>query len=282
MSGGLKLEAARSRIEVSRLEFDMEGEKTRNVITNLKIDENFNLANGTEFQLLPFDQIFVRTAPEFERPRNVMLQGEVKYPGEYTLISKNETIMSLIQRAGGLTEGAFPRGARLLRDFEGTGEVLLNLNEVVKNKASKYNYILQTGDLITIPKKKDFVSLEGEFKYIYRGDTAKINVPFHRNRNAKYYVDNYTGGLKKTSKKRLIYVVRANGQIDQTKRYLWFIKKYPRVFEGSTIIAEKKPPKKERSTEKKKINWEEFFTRTVTQATAALTLLVLARNLSNN
>ena len=60
-----------------------------------------------EFILQPFDQIFVRENPDFEAARNIILSGEVKYPGTYTLLSKDEKISSVIQRAGGLTNYAY-------------------------------------------------------------------------------------------------------------------------------------------------------------------------------
>ncbi|HJN63926.1 MAG TPA: SLBB domain-containing protein, partial [Flavobacteriales bacterium] len=71
-----------------------------------------------EFMLQPFDQVFVRENPSFEAARNVMLYGEVKYPGEYTLLRKDEKVSSLIKRAGGLTKYAYMDGVKMFRKFE--------------------------------------------------------------------------------------------------------------------------------------------------------------------
>ena len=44
-----------------------------------------------------------------------MLSGEVKYPGIYTLLSKDEKISSVIKRAGGLTRYAYLDGVTMFR-----------------------------------------------------------------------------------------------------------------------------------------------------------------------
>jgi len=43
--------------------------------------------------------------------------GEVKYPGTYSLLSKDERISSVIKRAGGLTNYAFVDGVKMYRQF---------------------------------------------------------------------------------------------------------------------------------------------------------------------
>ena len=50
------------------------------------------------------------------------MSGEVKYPGIYTLIEKDERISSLIERAGGLTNYAHIDGIKMFRKFEVTEE----------------------------------------------------------------------------------------------------------------------------------------------------------------
>ncbi|RYG34061.1 hypothetical protein EON81_16565, partial [bacterium] len=49
------------------------------------------------------------------RPRVVYLTGAVKYPGPYLLTGANDRLSTLIQRAGGLTERAFPVGSEFAR-----------------------------------------------------------------------------------------------------------------------------------------------------------------------
>ncbi|UCC44014.1 MAG: SLBB domain-containing protein, partial [Candidatus Zixiibacteriota bacterium] len=49
------------------------------------------------------DQVYIRWIPQWRRHRTVKVGGEVKYPGEYMLRNHDETLWSLLQRAGGFT-----------------------------------------------------------------------------------------------------------------------------------------------------------------------------------
>ena len=90
----------------------------RAIIKNIIIGDDLMLSSEAQgFILQPLDQIFVRQNPNYEEPININLSGEVKYPGTYTLISKNEKISSLIKRAGGLTNDAYVDGVKMYRMF---------------------------------------------------------------------------------------------------------------------------------------------------------------------
>jgi protein involved in polysaccharide export with SLBB domain len=53
--------------------------------------------------------------PQDERSRYLVLEGEVRRPGVYKL-EVNETLYSVVQRAGGLTPNAYVYGSQLLRE----------------------------------------------------------------------------------------------------------------------------------------------------------------------
>ena len=57
----------------------------------------------SNFILQNNDQIFVRTNPNYKDPVNVIISGEVFYPGTYSLISEGDRVSDLILRSGGLT-----------------------------------------------------------------------------------------------------------------------------------------------------------------------------------
>ena len=119
-AGGLTQQAEGSRVEVSRImDYDISSNKLKprmTVIKTIKIGDDLVLsAEAEEFILQPFDQIFVRENPNFEPAKNIVLSGEVKYPGTYTLLSKDEKISSLIKRAGGLTRYAYLDGVTMFR-----------------------------------------------------------------------------------------------------------------------------------------------------------------------
>ena len=63
------------------------------------------------------DQVFIRSIPKYNSSleKKVYLKGEFRFPGEYTF-SEGEKISSVIDRAGGLTEEAYPYGSVFTRE----------------------------------------------------------------------------------------------------------------------------------------------------------------------
>ncbi len=132
-AGGLSRYAEGSKIEISRaMDFDIKNNKLvpiRSTVKNIKIDDNLLLSSNAEnFVLQPYDQVFVRDNPDFIKPANISISGEIKYPGQYSLISKNEKISSVIDRAGGLNQSAYIDGVKMYRRFKTTIEYNNALN----------------------------------------------------------------------------------------------------------------------------------------------------------
>ena len=65
-------------------------------------------------RLMPFDMLNVEEVSQWANRGTVTLRGEVRFPGTYT-ITPGETLKSVIERAGGLTQWAFPQGAVFTR-----------------------------------------------------------------------------------------------------------------------------------------------------------------------
>ena len=167
-AGGLTQQAEGSRIEVSRImDYDIAENRLkprRAVIKQIAItDELMSNSEAEEFVLQPFDQIFVRENPEYEEPINVILSGEVKYPGTYSLLSKDEQVSSVIQRAGGLTNYAYVDGARIFRKFqiETTYDDQLNIPDILLDS------ILTNAELSNIYNKEllDIEKLKSGLSY---------------------------------------------------------------------------------------------------------------------
>jgi len=70
---------------------------------------------SADVPLAPYDTLTVKELPEWREQEAVTISGEVRFPGEYQL-RRGETLFSVLQRAGGLTDLAFPEGAVLLRE----------------------------------------------------------------------------------------------------------------------------------------------------------------------
>ncbi len=247
-AGGLRVEAANSRIEIARIvnfnEASSDNEPTRVVIQSVTISKTLELDDAANtFQLQPYDQVFVRNTPEFEYQKNVTILGEVKFPGTYTLTSRTETLADLIERAGGLSQWAYAEGATMNRtDVTST---LVFLHKALENPESKYNYVLREGDVITVPKQGDLVALKGEIRYPFIGDPGTVVVPFEKGRSARHYIRKYGKNFGEEAKRSETYIVEPNGYVRRTHNFL-FLHFYPRVkVKGCQVVVPEKPVEKE-------------------------------------
>ena len=125
------------------------------------LTEDF-MTSGIEFPLKPYDRVAIRRLPWWEMQRTVTLRGEVFYPGVFSLERKDETISSVIPRAGGLTPDAYLVGARIVRGQDGVGNIALDLVEALAKPGSQYDIVLQAGDQIVIPDRMYTVKVVGE------------------------------------------------------------------------------------------------------------------------
>ena len=121
-SKGFLDSASEGRIEISRRIMGDAVPDTRSnrsaEIFSFGVDRNLSVQDGNaSFQLQPFDRVFVHRKPDFREQQTVTIEGEVMYPGTYTIESRDERISDIIQRAGGLTSEAYLSGARLLREI---------------------------------------------------------------------------------------------------------------------------------------------------------------------
>ena len=76
---------------------------------------NIDLSELSESILESRDHLHIRSVKDWNATDTVILTGEVFYPGSY-LISPNETLSSVIKRAGGFTNESFIRGAVFTRE----------------------------------------------------------------------------------------------------------------------------------------------------------------------
>ncbi|MDB4126550.1 SLBB domain-containing protein [Flavobacteriales bacterium] len=175
-AGGLTQQAEGSRVEVSRImDYDISSNKLKpriTVIKTIKIGDYLVLsAEAEEFILQPFDQIFVRENPNFKPAKNIVLSGEVKYPGTYTLLSKDEKISSVIKRAGGLTRYAYLEGVTMFRKevvsrIQNTNITLKDLSqELLDSIYSNPNLSLLYQEEIQKMKVENFESFKAIIMY---------------------------------------------------------------------------------------------------------------------
>lgn len=111
VAGGLKDSASLYHAEVARYTTDDNGIGKTNII-NVNLAEAMS-GNGN-LALQSRDRILIKSIPDFAKTSTIELRGEVRYPGAYTF-RDGETLKQVIERAGGLTDNAFPRGAVFTR-----------------------------------------------------------------------------------------------------------------------------------------------------------------------
>ena len=70
---------------------------------------------GADLQLQPYDVLVIKPVPMWMEPGTIEVAGEVRFPGKYP-IHQGETLYSVLQRAGGFTDIAFPDGAVFIRE----------------------------------------------------------------------------------------------------------------------------------------------------------------------
>lgn len=255
MAGGLKLEAASNKVDVFRLSIN-ENSPTRTYATSIILDHNLDPFNDNDtLKLQPFDKIVVRNTPEFEPMQLVQIKGEVRYPGQYAILGENETVSSLIERAGGFTNEALPEAATFVRNQDGIGRIVTRIDKAVKCK-NHHDIKLKNQDVITIPKIIDIVTLDKtgtriEEKILvndYKGPELKIAMNYV-NRRANWYVRKYAGGFDRGAAKRKTIVAHPNGEVKRTVNLLLF-KIYPKVRRDSEIQLTLKKKEVKRRTEK--------------------------------
>ncbi len=268
-AGGLKESAATGRIEVIRRKKNIGKDDPSQI--NSTIGERFNFAinnnlsidaSASKFILEPFDEVFVRSSPNYEKQQFISIEGQVTFPGVYGLERKNERISEVITRAGGLNAQAYPKGATLVRKFkiskqeadrkseqmnelsDNTTEAIVKIKSVKEETSesigidlvkaleqpnSSADMLLQDGDIIKIPKEPQTVRMQGEV--LYPTSTRYVEgLPF------KHYISE-AGGYTELSSRKRAYVIYANGSVDRTRKILGLINVYPKVYPGSEIVV---------------------------------------------
>ena len=287
IAGGFRFEADNERIDIARSIYG-NGESLKIAQYAAELPRAFESDNemDSSFELQPYDHVYVRTIPEYEIQRTVQLEGELKYPGTYPLLQNRERISDLIDRAGGLTGEAFPDGAKLYRQGDGTGLVVIDLDDILADKNHPSNIVLREGDVIQVPKTRDLVTIGGyvnlneAYAQGYLTGERNISVAFRGKKSAKFYVDRFAAGVSKDGSMNELRVQYADGRIQKTKKFLFF-NIYPNVKKGSYITVGPKKIKPVTEKPEKKADWGSILRDTMYQATAVLTLLILVDQLAN-
>ena len=114
-AGGLTYDAFTINAELARRAIDVNDERTTTQIQRIDLRKALKKRTNSDVLIQGRDRLNVLEKPAANLQQTVVLQGEVRFPGTYT-VRRGETMSQLLQRAGGLTEFANPKGAIFTRE----------------------------------------------------------------------------------------------------------------------------------------------------------------------
>lgn len=246
MAGGLRDQASLARVDVSRRILDpMATEKSNQIAESFSFDikDGLVINHDRKFFLQPYDVVHIRRSPAFHAARTITVVGEVNYEGDFTLENKSLRLSDAIKMAGGATDAAYLRGARLMRkmndeervrmratreairellvdrydsvawkrmDLDNSYPVGIELDEAINNPGSDKDVLLREGDRIYVPEYNASVKVSGDVMF-------PNTLFFEKGQNAKFYVKQ-AGGFGHRAKKSKMFIVYQNGTVGIAKK----------------------------------------------------------------
>lgn len=267
-AGGLKDAASMKKVDVSRRIINPNATTATDTIARtftFSLKDGFIIDGEQGFTLQPFDEVYVRTSPGYVEQSNIKVEGEILYPGEYTLSQKDQRLSDIISKAGGFTKWAYIKGARLERtitpderlrmqtvqkmlsvqnaegdtinvsqlDLGSTYYFAIDMEEAIKNPGSSSDVVLRKGDRIIIPQFTNSVKINGNVMY-------PNTVTYQKGKGVNYYVKQ-AGGYGNRAKKSKTYIIYMNGAVAQVGRGV-------KIEPGCEIIVPSKPRGQKMST----------------------------------
>ena len=242
-AGGPTDATSTARVDISRRVNDPSATASDRVIAqtfSFPISEGYQVQTDPGFTLMPYDEVYVRKSPGYQPQRNIDVVGEVLFEGTYALPSKNMRLSEAIKAAGGVTQEAYVRGARverllnddekfrveslmkMARQQEGSGldtthvtrtdsiyYVGIHLDKALENPGSDYDIILREGDRLVVPEYNGTVKINGNVMY-------PNTVAYSEGKDYKWYV-NQAGGYGNRAKKSRTYILYQNGTVSKAK-----------------------------------------------------------------
>jgi protein involved in polysaccharide export with SLBB domain len=244
-AGGLKEDASLSKVDVVRRTRDKDAlvkSDSLSVTYSFSISEDLSIRDDG-FRLMPYDEVYIRRSPGYAVNRRVMVEGEVLFPGYYSLATNSERLSDIMSRVGEFSSEAYPAGARLERVITAdersrmlsTAEVLasndsvvlsraiekletatsytvgIDLGEAVRHPGGSSDIVLRDGDRIIIPMFNNTVKIDGEVMF---ANTA----PYVKGKSLGYYIDK-AGGYSQKAKRSKVYIVYMNGSVAKGHRH---------------------------------------------------------------
>jgi protein involved in polysaccharide export with SLBB domain len=111
--GGLSDAAYGGTAELTRYRV-VNGESRQTDLIKVDLAAVLRADPAANIRLEPFDILSIKEVQSWTDQETMVLRGQVKFPGEYS-VKPGETLKSVVLRAGGLTQFAFPEGSVFTR-----------------------------------------------------------------------------------------------------------------------------------------------------------------------
>ncbi|MCL1096432.1 SLBB domain-containing protein [Shewanella gelidii] len=269
-AGGLQEGAYTLAAELTRQLASKNGVKSQH--TQISLEDIINNVSAANVELQSRDIITVRTLPDFQETRWVKVQGEVVFPGSYS-IQRGETLKQVLERAGGLTEEASARSAVFLRKsvqrkeqielsklsdelrrdiaaraltkdgaIIGFADAQLMLNELENVKT--VGRLVVDINAINMGIVDANIDLENEDEIYIPAKNPTVSVmgqvqypSTHRYKQGLKLEDylNLAGGPRKRADDDRVYVLKADGSVMMPSSSLWYSDNHP-IEPGDSII----------------------------------------------
>ena len=236
-AGGLLESASLARVDVIRRVKNANATVAAEEISKMfsfSVKDNYVIEGENGFKLQPYDEVIVRRSPSYNNSRYVNITGEINFPGKYPLTKREERLTDLLEKAGGVTDYAYLKGARLVRrvnkdelarmksvlqsavsrtdsilvdtlDANTTYYVAINLDKAINDPGSGYDVVLREGDELTLPVYPSTVRVDGSV-------LSPNEVTYEPGKSVSYYIEQ-AGGYSEDAKKRKKFMIAMNGHI---------------------------------------------------------------------
>ena len=173
-AGGLTDKASTVNVMVSRRVMDAKALRPDSVIAKtytLSLKDGFVIDGTPGFKLMPFDEVMIRQSPAYVEQQNVSITGEVMFAGLYTLDRRNARLSELFKKAGGATDQAYLKGARIIR--KANEQEKQRMEAVLKMQREE----MQKNLLQLAASSNNSSALTQTSKDVERTNIEKFNVP---------------------------------------------------------------------------------------------------------
>ena len=257
MAGGLTPAASMAKVDVFRRLQDYKATEATDAsaeVFSMSLNDGFRSSEGS-FVLMPYDVVVVRKSPAYNQQQTVRVEGCINFEGDYAMSTKNYRLSDLVKAAGGLTNLAHARGARLTRQMTEEEKIQrenslraaqIQMYEEAMQSEKSYNMAqadslmslkLDLGDTYPMSinleeaiknpgSAADIVMREGDLLVIPQfSNTVKVSgevvypvsMGYTKSKKLSYYIKR-AGGYGNRAKKKGVYAIYMNGSAEKINR----------------------------------------------------------------